>query len=126
MVDSLSKRIFTESDVTDDKKEKEVLYCATTLIEQAIHTSNVILDELTEIVLNVDDTRRWHYYFVDHSHRLLFWVDQISVHELGTHLQGITKHSHISTFDPPLSPFADKPVGYLVESQYWYTASCSF
>lgn len=99
VIDPPSKRIFTECDVSDPKDEEEVIFCAMTLIEQAIRTSDAILDELTEIVLNVDDTRRWHYYFVDHTRRLLFWVDQVSVDELGAHLQGITKHSHISMCD---------------------------
>ncbi|KAH0831360.1 hypothetical protein J3R83DRAFT_14022 [Lanmaoa asiatica] len=105
---TLPKRIFTESDII--KREKEILFHATQLIQQAVQTGDVILDELTEIVLNVDD-RHWYYYFVDHKHRLLFWVHKVPAGEhLGTDLQGITQYSHIR---------------YLVEARYWYAPSGS-
>ncbi|KAH0831361.1 hypothetical protein J3R83DRAFT_14023 [Lanmaoa asiatica] len=82
-------RIFTESDIIDIKREKQIFFYATKLIQQAIQTGDVILDELTEVVLNVDDSQHWHYYFVDHKHRLLFWVHPVQPREhLDTNLQG--------------------------------------
>ena len=105
---TLCKRIFTESNVIHH--EKEILFYATTLIQEAIdlNTDGVIMDELTEIVLNVDGDRFGYYYFVDHKNRLLFWVHQVDLREdLGMHLQGITEYDHISTFDTPLLSFTD-------------------
>ncbi|KAG8216241.1 hypothetical protein J3R82DRAFT_8282 [Butyriboletus roseoflavus] len=102
-------RIFTESDVFE--RGKEILSRATTLIQQAIQIGKqtddiVIVDDLTEIVLNVDDSQRWHYYFVDHRNRLLFWVHSVKLREvMDTDVQGISEYSHIR---------------YLVETQYWY------
>ncbi|KAG8215527.1 hypothetical protein J3R82DRAFT_9179 [Butyriboletus roseoflavus] len=99
-------RIFTESNVIH--QENEILFYATKLIQQAIdhHTDGVTMDELTEIVLNMDDDdRRWYYYFVDHTNRLLFWVHPVDLREdLRMHLQGITEYDHIR---------------YLVEARYW-------
>ncbi|KAG9310205.1 hypothetical protein JVU11DRAFT_9847 [Chiua virens] len=95
-------RIFTESNVIHH--EKDILFCAIALIEQAIRTNGVTLDELTELVLNVDDQRRCHYYFVDHTHRLLFWVDAVCMRDLGTDLQGVSEYGHIR---------------YWIETQYW-------
>ncbi|KAG8216890.1 hypothetical protein J3R82DRAFT_7159 [Butyriboletus roseoflavus] len=117
-----SKRIFTESDISLHRNHKEILFYATALIQQAIDTSGVTTDELTEIVLNVDDDRRWHYYFVDHRHRLLFWVHPVKLREdLGTDLQGIAGYDHISTFDLPFLSLTDTfrifgrgPVLYIV------------
>ena len=98
---TFSKRLFTESDIF--QREEDILFCATTLIQQAIQigtqTGDAIMDELTEIVLNVDDGERWHYYFVDHGNRLLFWVQPVRPRDLGTDLQGIGEFSHISMFD---------------------------
>ena len=105
---TLSKRIFTESDISNQLNCKEILFYAMKLIQQAIDTDGVIMDELTEIVLNVDDHRRWHYYFVDHRNCLIFWVHSVKLREsLGTDLQGITGYDHISTFDAPLLSFTD-------------------
>jgi hypothetical protein len=123
---TLSKRIFTESDISDPKKEQDVLCCAVKLIQQAIGTHSVTLDELTEIVLNVDDSRYWYYYFVDHTHRLLFWVESVSVKELNIGLQGIAEYSHISMFDAPLlSSSTNSHLGYMVEAHYWYASPVS-
>ena len=83
------------------------MFHATTLIQQAIDTNGVTMDELTEIVLNVDDDRRWHYYFVDHKNCLLFWVHPFTLRDLGTDLQRIAGYGHISTFDMPLLSFTD-------------------
>ncbi|KAH0831363.1 hypothetical protein J3R83DRAFT_14026 [Lanmaoa asiatica] len=114
-------RIFTESDIIDH--EQEILVCATALIQQAVQTGDVILDELTEIVLNLDDSECCHYYFVDHRHRLLFWVHPVEPREhLRTDLQGVTEYSHISMFDIQLLSFTDTRLGYLIESQYWYAS----
>jgi hypothetical protein len=66
--------MFTENDISETTKEEEVLSCAGILIHQAIRSGDVSLDELTELVLNVDDSQHCYYYFVDHTHRLLFWV----------------------------------------------------
>ena len=117
---TISKRIFTESDISDRKKEQEVICCAVKLIQQAIETHGVTLDELTEIVLNVDDSRHWHYYFVDHTHRLLFWLEPMSVKALTIDLQGIIEYSHISMSDARLLSSTDSHLGYMVESHYWY------
>ena len=69
------------------------------LIQKAIQIDDVIMNELTEIVLNVDDEEQWYYYFVDHRNRLLFWVDSVDLDQnIGTDLQGVTAYSHISTF----------------------------
>ncbi|KAG8216239.1 hypothetical protein J3R82DRAFT_8280 [Butyriboletus roseoflavus] len=96
-------RIFTESNVI--RHVKEILFYATKLIQQAMDTDGVTIDELTEIVLNVDENRSWHYYFVDHRHRLLFWVHPVKPRDdLHIDLQGITGYSHIR---------------YLVEARYW-------
>ncbi|KAG8216238.1 hypothetical protein J3R82DRAFT_8279 [Butyriboletus roseoflavus] len=99
-------RLFTESDIF--QREEDILFCAATLIQQAIQlgkqTGDAIMDELTEIVLNVDNTECWHYYFVDHGNRLLFWVQPVRPHDLDTDLQGISEFSHIR---------------YLVETLYW-------
>ncbi|KAI9567699.1 hypothetical protein HD554DRAFT_2106094 [Boletus coccyginus] len=95
-------RIFTESDIFH--REKDVLFCATKLIQEAIQTDTVTLDELTEIVVNVDNSHNCHYYFVDHTHRLLFWLVPRNMKDIGANLQGITEYSHIR---------------YIVESRYW-------
>ncbi|KAG9310167.1 hypothetical protein JVU11DRAFT_9788 [Chiua virens] len=87
-------RIFTESNIYDPNTERELLYCATQLIQQAINMQDDTLHELTELVL-IANGRDWFYYFVDHKHRLLFWVDLMSVTDFSTHLQGISQHSHI-------------------------------
>ncbi|KAF8123686.1 hypothetical protein EV363DRAFT_765742 [Boletus edulis] len=97
-------RIFTESDIIDYRIEEEILFCAMKLIERALRTNGVTLDDLTEIVLNVDDSRCWHYYFVDHTNRLLFWVDTVSLKDLNIGLQGVSEYSHIR---------------YMVEAYYW-------
>ena len=122
---TFSKRIFTESDISDRKEEQEVLCCAVKLIQQAIDTQGVTLDDLTEIVLNVDDSRCWYYYFVDHTHRLLFWVDSVGVKELNIDLQGIAEYSHISMSDAPLLSSTDSHLGYMVEAHYWYASPIS-
>ena len=97
---TLCKRIFTESDIIRQPKIcQEILFCATQLIQKAIQIDDVIMNELTEIVLNVDDEEQWYYYFVDHRNRLLFWVDSVDLDQnIGTDLQGVTAYSHISTF----------------------------
>ena len=105
-----SQRIFTESNINDRRKEQDILCCAAKLIQQAIETHGVTLDELTEIVLNVDDSRHWHYYFVDHTNRLLFWVQSVDVNKLSIDLQGITEYSHISMFDAPQLSSTDQPL----------------
>ena len=106
---TLFKRIFTETNISNQLNCKELLFYATILIQQAIDTNGVIMDELTEIVLNVDNDRRWYYYFVDHRSRLLFWVHPVQLREdLGTDLQGFTGYDHISMFDTmPLPSFTD-------------------
>ncbi|KAF8558566.1 hypothetical protein OG21DRAFT_1074113 [Imleria badia] len=115
----LSKRIFTESDINDQKNGEEIIFCATGLVEKALKTNGVELDEFTEIVLNVDDNRRWHYYFVDHTNRLLFWVDTVNIKDLDIDLQGISEYNHISMSDVPLVSFTDSHLGYMVEAHYW-------
>ena len=122
---TLSKCIFTENDISDLKREQEVLSCAMQLIQQAIETCGVTLDKLTEIVLNVDDSQHWHYYFVDHTHRLLFWVELVSMEVLKINLQGVTEYSHISMFNVPLPSSTDSYLGYMVESHYWYASPAS-
>ena len=122
---TLSKHIFTESDITDRKKEQEVLCRAVELIQRAIETYNVTLDELTEIVLNVDDNRRWYYYFVDHTRRLLFWVESVGMMDLGIDLQRSIEYGHISMFDAPSLSSTDSHLGYMVESHYWYASAAS-
>ena len=120
-----SKRIFTENDISDRRKEQEVLCYAVKLIQQAIETHGVTLDELTEIVLNlvnVGNSLRWHYYFVDHTHRLLFWVQSVGMWDLNIDLQGSIEYSHISMFDAPLLSSTDSHVGYMVEAHYWYAS----
>ncbi|KAI9567666.1 hypothetical protein HD554DRAFT_2314653 [Boletus coccyginus] len=97
-------RIFTENDISDHEKEREVLFCVMRLIEQAISTQGVTLDELTEIVVNVDNSHNCHYYFVDHTHRLLFWLVPRNMKDIEANLQGITEYNHIK---------------YIVESRYW-------
>lgn len=99
---TLSKRVLTESDIF--RREKDILFRAATLIQEAIQigkqTGDPTMDELTEIVLNVDDRECWYYYFVDHANRLLFWVDPVNPRDdLGTDVQGINEYSHISMFD---------------------------
>ncbi|KAN0094473.1 hypothetical protein V8E55_002760 [Tylopilus felleus] len=74
------------------------------LVEKAMQTDGVTLDELTEIVLNVDETQSCHYYFVDHTHRLLFWVDKVSVKILNIPSRRNSGYNHIK---------------YMVESYYW-------
>ena len=122
-----SKRIFTENDISDHQKEQDLLCCAVKLIQQAINlkTHGVALDELTEIVLNVDDSQRWHYYFVDHTHRLLFWLEPRSMKDIHIDLPGITKYSHIRMLDAPLLSSADSHLGYIVEAHYWYVPPVS-
>ncbi|KAI9567654.1 hypothetical protein HD554DRAFT_2173061 [Boletus coccyginus] len=88
-------RVFTENDISDPEKEKEILFCVTRLLEQATLTQGVTLNELTEIVVNVDSDHKCHYYFVDHTYRLLFWLEPRSMEDLNVDLQGITKYSHI-------------------------------
>jgi hypothetical protein len=122
---TLSKRMFTENDISDPKKEQEVLCCATQLIQQAIDTPDVTLDAFTEVVLNVDNSVRWHYYFVDHTNRLLFWLEPMSVKDLNIDLQGITEYSHISMFDALLLFSTDSHLEYMVESHYWYAPPAS-
>ena len=125
---TLSKRIFTESDISDRQKEQGLLCCAAKLVQQAIETHDVILDELTEIVLNqvnVGDSQRWHYYFVDHTHRLLFWLEPRSMKDINIDLPGVTKHSHIRMFDAPWLSSADSDLGYIVEAHYWYAPPTS-
>ena len=102
--------MFTENDISDLKREQEVLSYSVQLIQQAIETCGVTLDELTEIILNVDSSRHWHYYFVDHTHRLLFWVESVSVEVLKINLQGVTEYSHISIFNAPLPSSTDSYV----------------
>ena len=120
-----SQRIFTESNINDRQKEQDLLCCAAKLIQQAIETHGVTLDEFTEIVLNVDDSRHWHYYFVDHTNRLLFWVQSVDVNKLSIDLQGITEYSHISMFDAPQLSSTDIHLGYMVEAHYWYASPAS-
>ena len=120
-----SKRIFTESDIGNPQKEQEVLCYAAKLIQQAIGTHGVTLDELTEIVLNVDDGQHWHYHFVDHTHRLLFWLKPRSMKDIHIDLPGITEYSHIRMFDAPLSSSTDNHLGYMVESHYWCASPAS-
>lgn len=104
--------------------QEEIIFYATTLIWRAIETDGVTMDELTEIVLNVDDNRSWCYYFVDHKHRLLFWVEPVNMQEgLGTDLD-ISEYSHISAFGVPLLSFTDMHLEYLVETRYWYASGC--
>ncbi|KAG9310115.1 hypothetical protein JVU11DRAFT_9727 [Chiua virens] len=103
-INPLRKRIATESNMYDATIRGQLLFVASELIQWAIEKQDCIsLDEFTELVLNVHD-KTWHYYFIDHSHRLLFWVDPINMNQLGNRLQGVTQHSHIK---------------YLVESLYW-------
>ncbi|KAG8221667.1 hypothetical protein J3R82DRAFT_1952 [Butyriboletus roseoflavus] len=97
-------RIFTESDISDQRNCREILFHATTLVQKAFDTNGVTMDEFTEIVLNVDDDRSWHYYFVDHKNRLLFWVHPVDLRDLGTDLQRIAGYAHIR---------------YFVEARYW-------
>jgi hypothetical protein len=125
---TLSKHIFTENDISDSKKEQEVRCCAVKLIQQAIDTPGVTLDELTEIVLNVvimDNSVLCRYYFVDHTHRLLFWLEPMSMTELSIDLPGTTGYSHISMFDALLLSSTDSHLGYKVESHYWYASPAS-
>ncbi|KAG6380356.1 hypothetical protein JVT61DRAFT_8468 [Boletus reticuloceps] len=86
----------TKSDIIDYRIEEEILFCAMKLIERALRTNGVTLDDLTEIVLNVDDGRCWHYYFVDHTNRFLFWVDTVSLKDLNIGLQGGIWSRHIT------------------------------
>ncbi|KAN0094374.1 hypothetical protein V8E55_002661 [Tylopilus felleus] len=97
-------RIFTEYDISSPTKEEEILFCATKLVEKAIERDGVTLDELTEIVLNLDKTRSCHYYFVDHTHRLLFWVDNVDVKDLNIPSRKNSGYNHIK---------------YQVQSYYW-------
>ncbi|KAN0094363.1 hypothetical protein V8E55_002650 [Tylopilus felleus] len=96
-------RIFTEHDISNPTKE-EILLCATKLVEKAIERDSVTLDELTEIVLNLDKDRSCHYYFVDHTHRLLFWVDNVDVKALQIPSRKNSGYNNIK---------------YKVEAYYW-------
>ncbi|KAG9310207.1 hypothetical protein JVU11DRAFT_9849 [Chiua virens] len=96
-------RVFTESDICNNEIKIKILCCAIQLIQRAIDTPTVTLDKFTELVLNVNG-HGWCYYFVDHTQRLLFWVDPVNAAQLDTHLQGLSKHGHIK---------------YLIESYYW-------
>ncbi|KAG9314465.1 hypothetical protein JVU11DRAFT_5262 [Chiua virens] len=98
-------RIWTESNICDSETRKKLLFVATALVQMAIEKQDsILLDEFTELVISIND-QNWCYYFVDHSSHLLFWVDRITMNQLGNSLQGVTEHSHIK---------------YLVESLYWY------
>ncbi|KAN0094481.1 hypothetical protein V8E55_002768 [Tylopilus felleus] len=101
---TISKHIFTEHDIGDPMREVNLLVCAAQLVEKASKAKDVTLDEHTHIVLNVDNDGNWHYYFVDHTNRLLFWVDKVTAKGLGIELQGISGYNHIK---------------YMVESCYW-------
>jgi len=122
---TVSQRVFTENDISDREKEEEILFCVTRLIDEANLTQGVTLDELTEIVVNVDSNHKCHYYFVDHTHRLLFWLVSRSMEDLNVDLQGIAKYSHISMSGVPWLSFTDNYVGYIVESHYWYAPLAS-
>ncbi|KAN0094472.1 hypothetical protein V8E55_002759 [Tylopilus felleus] len=87
--------LFTEHDISDPIKEENLFACVAQLVEKAIKADDVTLDEHTHIVLNVDNDGDWHYYFVDHTNHLLFWVDKVSARDLGIELRGISGYNHI-------------------------------
>ncbi|KAF9244162.1 hypothetical protein BU15DRAFT_71725 [Melanogaster broomeanus] len=61
---------------------------------------SIPLTEETELVIELEDNGQEHnalYYFVDHRHRLLFWLHKFEHKKLLGHVKGVQNKSHIST-----------------------------
>ncbi|KAF9219938.1 hypothetical protein BS17DRAFT_362768 [Gyrodon lividus] len=69
--------------------------------------ANIELSKDTELVIELEGIRKERaalYYFVDHQHRLLFWVHEFEHKKLLGHIKGVQNKSHIK---------------HRLETQYW-------
>ncbi|KAI0763100.1 hypothetical protein BD413DRAFT_484729 [Trametes elegans] len=93
------KRIFTDADVRD-RKIKATLQAFEEVLESKIREQNLILPTDYELVLYLEERKisggyNWLYYYVDHSTRSLFWVQEMDIIEEISEIGGIKQLSEI-------------------------------
>ncbi|KIJ66259.1 hypothetical protein HYDPIDRAFT_109254 [Hydnomerulius pinastri MD-312] len=103
------KQVFTDIDLTEPKNLVDIEVYVDFLREKERQVlPNQHLGARTQLVIQlveVDDERGWCYYFVNHSSRVVFWVDNFGAEVLFENLEGVISDSHI---------------GYAIEAQYWF------
>ncbi|KAI6023424.1 hypothetical protein EDC04DRAFT_3143457 [Pisolithus marmoratus] len=93
----IQRRIYTDSDVRDRKKQRTIDKCITRLSELAGSHSITFPSSSLELVLELVNRKRkeCRYYFVDVEKRLLFWMHEWVPEKMYANLRGVTERSHI-------------------------------
>ncbi|KAF8838291.1 hypothetical protein BDN67DRAFT_971793 [Paxillus ammoniavirescens] len=103
-----AKQVFTDIDVTQTRNLSSIDECIQSLRDkedQVLPQPCQPPPSRTQLVMQRDSAGRWCYYFIDHTSRVVFWVDPFDGTKLLRDLHGVVADSHI---------------GYAIEMQYWH------
>jgi len=82
----------------DRNLREEAVACARQLENQ--HRLMHLPTTHYELVLDRVETKNkqiiWQYYYVDHKHRTLFWLEPYPMRELLCNIRGVAEPSHVS------------------------------
>ncbi|KAG2155611.1 hypothetical protein DEU56DRAFT_724721 [Suillus clintonianus] len=110
---NLEKRTCTEMNICDEEIREDIEYCMHYFLrelELAILTREELQLDMKQVDLVLEPKKNsenfvvFHYYFVNHRDRTLFWLDEFNPKEILSNCQGVESLSHIQL---------------AVQAQYW-------
>ncbi|KAI6031092.1 hypothetical protein PISMIDRAFT_20175 [Pisolithus microcarpus 441] len=117
----IRRRIYTDSDVRDDKTRRTIEKCILRLAHLAKPHSIIFPSPSLELVLELTKGKRkeCRYYFVDGQKRLLFWMHDWVPKKMYANLRGVKDPSHITDDVVRLQCVAIMITEIALEMQYW-------
>ena len=122
------QRIFTDVDLYDSAFRRRIdLHIE--IIEAFIDRNHISIPEKTDLVLDInldeDGTYVTDYYFANHQHRIIFFLDHFSSEYIPSwgEIKGVSSGRHLRMFSSWYlslnGSFAFTSLGHEIEAQYW-------